>query len=325
MTDIHVTRGDSSRIPSRNIRRGSGKQPRGAQTAELQHLREREAALRQENRELSRLHRAQAEEFDHRLLNGVQMIASLLSAQSRTASPEAAAQLTIAVNRIVAFGHVHRQLHLLDRERHVEFKQYLERLSQDLSGLLFPISPTDAITVQGTSCKIPTALAIPLGFIVSELITNSAKHAKGKIIVRFETPSSHGHLLSVEDDGPGLPAGFQLDDGNGLGMTIIQALVRQIDGKLRITTGNNGAGTRFAISFQSPVTIQNKERRVSRLSRWGLTTQFDAFLFAPVCEDLNGLQISVLSAFARIDQPRQTHESGGASSINCKRTLDVGT
>jgi hypothetical protein len=40
----------------------------------------------------------------------------------------------------------------------------------------------------------------------------------------------------------------------------------------------------------------------SRLARWGLTTQFDAFLFAPVCEDANGLQLSVLSALARINR-----------------------
>src|ERR1700738_4013881 len=40
----------------------------------------------------------------------------------------------------------------------------------------------------------------------------------------------------------------------------------------------------------------------SRLSGWGLTTQFDCFLFAPVCEDLNGLKVSVLSALARINR-----------------------
>ena len=40
----------------------------------------------------------------------------------------------------------------------------------------------------------------------------------------------------------------------------------------------------------------------SRLSGWGLTTQFDCFLFAPVCEDPNGLQLSVLSLLARINR-----------------------
>jgi two-component sensor histidine kinase len=70
-------------------------------------------------------------------------------------------------------------------------------------------------------------------------------------------------LLSVEDDGPGLPAGFRLDDDKGLGMKIIQALVHEIDGKLRITTGNNGGGAHFAISFSSPVTVESNKRLVN--------------------------------------------------------------
>lgn len=49
-----------------------------------------------------------------------------------------------------------------------------------------------------------------------------------------------------------------------------------------------------------------QEQRVSTMdshrSQWGLTTQFDSFLFAPVCDDPNGLQISVLSALARINR-----------------------
>ena len=65
-----------------------------------------------------------------------------------------------------------------------------------------------AIVVEGANAEIPTVSAIPLGFIVNELITNSAKYAKGNIIVRFETTSSGRHSLSVLDGGPGLPAGF---------------------------------------------------------------------------------------------------------------------
>jgi two-component sensor histidine kinase len=257
MMSTHVTLRDSSQLPSQKIRRESREPTRTMQSAEFQAPLAREQALRQENEDLSRRFKAQAEEFDHRLLNGVQMIASLLSAQSRAASPEAAAQLMVAVNRIVAFGRVHRQLHLLDHQEHVEFKQYLERLSEDLASLLFSRSAADTITVEGTGCRIPTALGIPLGFIVSELITNSAKHAKGKVIVRFETPSPHNHTLSIADDGPGLPTDFRLDDSNGLGMKIVQALVKQIDGELSITSGGNGRGARFVISFRSPAKARN--------------------------------------------------------------------
>jgi two-component sensor histidine kinase len=230
--------------------------------AALQSSFAREAALHREIKDLLRRQSELAEEFDHRLLNSISMIASLLSAQSRIVSPEAAAQLTIAVNRIAAFGHVHRQLHLLDHQEHVEFKQFLEHLCDRLSSLLFRGSIDDcSIVVEGTSCRLPTTLGSPLGFIVSELITNSAKHGKGKIIVRFETPSPHSHVISVTDDGPGLPAEFRPDECKGLGMKIVQGLVKQIDGELLISRGEPGAGAQFAISFSSP-----QER-----PRWGMS------------------------------------------------------
>ncbi len=211
----------------------------------------RETALRQKIEDLVRYQSAQVEEFDHRLLNGIQMIVSLLSAQSRTASAEAAAQLAIAVNRILAFGHVHRRLHLLDRQESVELKQYLERLCEDLSGLLSFGMSTDGIVVEGDSCSIPTTLGRPLGLIVSELITNARKHGEGRIVVQLETPSPHRHFISVVDNGPGLPAEFKPDEGKGLGMKIIRALTSEIGGELRIVRGENQR-RHFAISFRSP-------------------------------------------------------------------------
>jgi len=243
-SDDALTNGDAARDPS---------QPSLA----------REAALRQEIKDLLRRQSVQAEEFDHRFLNSIQMIVSLLTAQSRTASTEAAAQLTVAVNRIIAFGHVHRRLHLLDRQKSVEFKRYLELLCEDLCSLLSCEMSTDAIVVEGTSCSIPATLGSPLGFIVSELITNSRKHGNGRIVIRLETPSPHHHVISVADDGPGLPADFKLDDGKGLGMKIIRALVNEIDGELLIMRGESQRGRHLAISFHSPVNADAEPKRIS--------------------------------------------------------------
>ena len=78
-----------------------------------------------------------AQEFEHRLINGLQMISSLLSLQSRKArTSDAANQLAIAAGRVAAVGRVHRRLHLLDHQDQVEFKRYLEDLCEDLSRLL---------------------------------------------------------------------------------------------------------------------------------------------------------------------------------------------
>ena len=72
---------------------------RDALTAELQASFAREEALREEKRDLSQRQVILAQEFEHRLINGLQWIASLLSLQSRAAkTPEAASRLTIAAS-----------------------------------------------------------------------------------------------------------------------------------------------------------------------------------------------------------------------------------
>jgi two-component system, sensor histidine kinase PdtaS len=219
---------------------------------ELQAALGREAALRREIGELAQRQVMLAQEFEHRLVNGLQLISSLLSLQSRNAkTSEAADQLAIAASRVAALGRVHRRLHLLDNQHHVEFKRYLENLCDDLSRLLCLESGDCAILVEGANAEIPTVFAIPLGFIVNELITNSAKYAKGNIIVRFETGAPGRHSLSVSDDGPGLPPGFDPVRSKGLGMRIVQALVKQVGGELQITEGDRGRGARFTVEFLS--------------------------------------------------------------------------
>ena len=221
-----------------------------ALTKELRDALAREQVLLREKDELSRRQAMLTQEFEHRLINGLQLIVSLLSLQSRTATtPEAADQLTIAARRVAALGRVHRTLHLLDLQDHVEFKDYLQHLCEDLSGLLVQDGSGYAIVVEGANVEIPTTMAIPLGFIVNELITNSAKYAEGHVSVRIEATSPTDRSLSVVDDGPGMPAGFKPEDSKGLGMKIVLSLVQQIGGTLSILPGDNGRGTRFLVKF----------------------------------------------------------------------------
>ena len=234
---------------------------RDALTAELKAALAREQALLLDKGELLLRQDTLAQEFEHRLVNSLQTIVSLLSLQSRAATtPEAAAQLTIAARRVAAFGRVHRRLHLLDHQENVEFKQYLQHLCEDLSGLLFPEQVAHAIVVEGEKAEISAALGIPLGFIVNELITNAAKYASGNVTVRLETTPPGRHSLSVLDDGPGLPAGFKPANSKGLGMKIVLSLVKQIGGELHIVPGDNGRGARFTVTFHSPRSGANGSR-----------------------------------------------------------------
>jgi two-component sensor histidine kinase len=228
---------------------------------ELAELRRTEGALREvlacedallhQKNELIQLLEILSKESDHRFLNGLQMIASLLSMQARTASnPETASQLTVAANRVIMIGAIHRRLHCLDGTQTVAFRRYLEELCRDFSTMLGaedgsgPIISVDAI-----EAELPSATSIPLGFIVSELITNAIKYGKGQIKVRLEASTGRGYALSVFNDGPNLPSGFDPAKSKGAGMTIVRSLVAKIGGKLTFGPGDQGQGACFAVMF----------------------------------------------------------------------------
>jgi two-component sensor histidine kinase len=220
-----------------------------ALAAELQASLAREQALRDEKRDLSERQAMLAQEFEHRVANDLQLIASVLLSQSRTMmTGEASIQLSIAARRIEALGSVHHRLHL-NQPAEVEFKQCLIGLCDDLSGLLFQNRSDHAIMVEGTKVKIPSSLARTLGLIATELITNSVKHANGNITVRIEKTAVDTYSLSVLDDGPGLPAGFEADKSKGLGMKLILWLVKQIGGDLQISPRDDGHKTCFTVRF----------------------------------------------------------------------------
>jgi two-component sensor histidine kinase len=193
-----------------------------------------------------------AQEFEHRITNGLQLIASLLWLQSRAMpTPEASTQLSIAARRVVALGTVHHRLRLSDQPANVELKQFLTDLCSDLSNLLFQSLTDRAILVEGTNVEIPSSLASALGLITNELITNSVKHANGDIIVRIEKAAFATYSLSVLDDGPGPPAPCDAKS-NGLGLKLVLWLVKQIDGDLKVIPRANGNRAGVIVIFCSP-------------------------------------------------------------------------
>ena len=226
-----------------DLRRSTERRLRDALAREEILLRQKDALIRQQ--ELLN------KESDHRLLNGMQMIVSLLSLQSR-ASPnaEVTLQLAAAANRVSMIAIVHRRLHHLDGIRRVALKHYLEGLCHDFSAMLALNESTEKVVVEGIEADMPTAVAIPLAFIVSEMITNAAKYGKGRITVKLEhTSSGRDYVLSVSNDGPVLPEGYDPSASKGLGMRIIGSFVKQIGGELRIGRSDHDRGARFSVLF----------------------------------------------------------------------------
>ncbi|MGZ5870685.1 MAG: sensor histidine kinase [Bradyrhizobium sp.] len=207
------------------------------------------ARLRQQD-DLIQRQELLSRESDHRLMNDLQMTISLLSLQSRSSTnAEAAAQLAAAANRVSMIARIHHRLHAYDGVQTIEFRKFLEDFARDFSAMLSSDERPEQVLVEGIEINLPAATAIPLGFIVSELIANAAKYGNGRIAIRLQPDPAHGYALSVSNDGPPLPAGFDPAASKGLGMRIIQSFARQIGGELRIGRGDDGQGARFTVLF----------------------------------------------------------------------------
>jgi len=96
-------------------------------------------------------------------------------------------------------------------------------------------------------------IAIPIGLILNELLTNSFKYAfpeqhNGTVEVCLQRLDSQQYVLSIRDDGCGFPKGFDFDNAKTLGLRLVKILTKQIGADLTFSTGN--FGTEFKLSFQ---------------------------------------------------------------------------
>ncbi len=225
------------------MRRDTERQLRGALATEETQVREKDALIEQL--------KVLAKESDHRLMNGLQLVSSIISMQSRASTnAEAAAQLAAAADRVAMIVRLHRRLHCQDGEQTTAFKRYLEDLCHDFSDLVCSKEcAVEHVQVESIDVTLPIVKAVPLGYIVNELITNAAKHGSGRITVKLEAVPGNRYALSVTNSGPPLPQDFDTTGSKGLGMRIVRAFVAQLGGELRIDRGERGEGARFTVRF----------------------------------------------------------------------------
>jgi two-component sensor histidine kinase len=223
----------------------------GCPVEALQEALLRESRLLQEKEALLAQQEILRSESDHRLLNGLQMVVSLLSLQGRSSTNlDVGRQLSIAANRVATIERIHRRLHFNDGAKTVAFKGYLDDFCRDFKGVIaFDNDAPNHILVEGIDVLLPTTTAIPLGFIVNELITNAVKYGRGQIVVRLQAGPANGYILSVSNEGPPLPAEYDPAASKGLGMRIIQSFVRQIGGTFYFDRGESSLGPCFAVQF----------------------------------------------------------------------------
>ena len=185
-------------------------------------------------------------EADHRIKNSLQLICSILALQkTRLATPELAAALDDAISRVQAVAEAHGALHQSTDLRTVDFRAMLNDLCRHAATL----SPAIAYRcVCPALIDLDTERAIPLGLIVSELLTNAAKYAygaEGGPVVLSATATAGLITLTVADQGRGIPAGAA--HGRGIGSRIIASIAKQIGATVKMASGPGG--TRVTLTF----------------------------------------------------------------------------
>ncbi|QNA85028.1 DUF4118 domain-containing protein [Sphingomonas sp. So64.6b] len=193
-------------------------------------------------------------EFDHRMKNNFAIVAGLLDMQKRRAAdPATADALGVAQMRIDSIARAHRHLYRGgDQPGMVEMRDYLGDLCTALSEALF-LRGGITLTCDTDEASVPRDRAVSIGLVVNELVTNAAKHAFpgrdiGAILVTFRNVSGGGWIVTVSDDGVGLPeAPVVTGRDNGLGGRLIEAFARQAGGTLR--TDSDRTGTRVTLEL----------------------------------------------------------------------------
>jgi two-component sensor histidine kinase len=174
-------------------------------------------------------------EITHRVKNSLAIVASMLHLQaSHVGDPELMQQLEEAAHRVSAVARAHERIHPRNEPDTVDLGLYIEEVCLDLNKI-----GHCAINVEAPrGIAIATDRAIPIALIINELITNATKYAyegrEGRIFVRLALPADDVIEIGVRDEGVGLPVGFELRAATSLGMRIVQAFVRQLNGGLAV-------------------------------------------------------------------------------------------
>ncbi|WP_431860688.1 sensor histidine kinase [Azospirillum sp.] len=181
-------------------------------------------------------------DFQHRVMNNLQFILSLLDMQARRSSSDeirdAFRDLRV---RIDVLAEVYRLLYRTAGETTLDIGAYVGQLARNLSRF-YDGAAAVALTVEAEPVRLDIDRAFPTGLVVTELVVNCFKHAfdggrAGRIAVRVAQPSPGQLAVTVADDGPGLPPAA--DDGERrLGMTIVHALARQMGGSVEVSSGD---------------------------------------------------------------------------------------
>ncbi|UTB34125.1 MAG: PAS domain S-box protein [Methanobacterium sp. ERen5] len=190
-------------------------------------------------------------EIHHRVKNNMQIISSLMNIQTRYLDDkESINVLKESQNRVKSMSMIHEKLYRSKKFDKVDFAEYIENLVWDLfysysieKGRIEPVLEIDDV-------KLNIETSVPLGLIITELVSNCLKYAfpdsmRGTLYVSLKNYGEYYELI-IKDDGIGFPITIDFKNTDSLGLQLVNSLTDQIDGEIELNPVN---GTEFRIVF----------------------------------------------------------------------------
>lgn len=202
-------------------------------------------------------------EVHHRVKNNLQIVSSLLNLQAtRIKNREAIEALRETANRIQSMAMLHETLNISGNLSTVNFSTYIKKICFHILSSYGSKAENIKLETHIAEILIDLDQAVPCGLIINELVSNALKHGfpegrKGRITVELQALPVDQIMLTVADDGIGLPPGLDIAQTETLGLKLVTILTEKLKGSVEIIRDR---GTTFHIRFKGKI---NKETEVN--------------------------------------------------------------
>jgi len=200
------------------------------------------------------------EEMEHRVLNSLQIISSILLLKVSTVEcQETRSELRDAYSRVMSVATIQRHLHYSGRDGLVDVSSYMASLCDSLAKSMIGGDRPLKLIVKAESSKVESRDATNLGLIITELVINALKyafpptHLAGEVLVSYEAKGLDWKLV-VHDNGVGCSEFQPVPKARGgLGKRLITALANNLDAVVELRTGANGTRVSITHAAIAPV------------------------------------------------------------------------
>jgi two-component sensor histidine kinase len=186
------------------------------------------------------------QEIQHRVANSLQIIASILMMKARlVTSSETREHLEDAHRRVMSVATVQQHISAAGREHEIEIRSYLTNLCESLAASMIDDRDSISLKVAADDSTVPSAHAVSLGLIVTELVINALKHAfprdhpNAQVSVDYKTSGADWRLV-VSDNGVGKSPESNASKKGGLGTSLVTALAQQLDAEIETVNSPHG-------------------------------------------------------------------------------------